>query len=188
MKGYSLEDDPQFKELKDQHKQFIRYLLEGRSAVDSYSLCYPKAGYNTAAAKGHELKHKPVVQELLRKNDYEGSHIIRDTANATVENLRAMAFADLGDIFKPDGTLKPIRSLPKALRISITEIEVEGDKVKWKLGGKTKALELLSKITKIAAEPTTQVEVNIISEEERDRAINEILIKANARDPDSSEE
>ena len=172
----SLHDDPEWRAIKkDTHKQFIQNILLGKSATEAYALSFPNSNRSTAAQKGHQLKNK--YSDLIARQSYIPSIAIERVANKTLENLMLLAFADIGDMVDANGVPKPIHDIPKPLRMAITEVEIDGDRVKYKVTGRTKALELLAKITKID-NPQPQIEINMISEEERKQKLMQILTVA----------
>ena len=158
--------------------------MKGNSATESYALAFPKAGRKTAAAKGYKLKNQ--YADIIERNAPINPDKIEDVANQTLHNLTLMAFADLGKMVDGNGMPLPLQKVPKEIRMAITEIEVEGDKLKYKVGGKLKALEVLAKIARLN-QPETEININLINEEERDSKIKEIIVRAMKRDESENE-
>lgn len=179
----SLENDEEYRKLKDTHKRFISHLLSGKNATESYSLVFPNASRATAGQHGWKLKDK--YKELIAKWTPIPSVALERVASQTLENLTLMAFADVADMVDKDGKPKALSDIPKPLRMAITEVEIDGDRVKYKVGGKAKALELLAKISRITNDQP-QVEITMISEEERQSRLKEIVVKALQREEEES--
>jgi len=181
----ALEDDEEYQNLKPVHQAFVHGILTGKNATDAYSLAFPKANRKTAGVKGSVLKAK--FADLIERNAPINLDKIDKVANATLNNLTLMAFADLKDMVDESGIPKKLHKMPKSLRMAITEVEVEGEKIKYKIGGKTKAMELLAKIAKLHVEQP-QIDISIITEEERDSKIKEIVVNAMSRKGDGNSE
>jgi hypothetical protein len=182
----SLADDEEYKAIKiEAHKQFILNIMKGHNATESYSLAFPNAGRKTAGVKGYKLKNQ--YANIIERNAPINPDKIEDVANQTLHNLTLMAFADLGKMVNAKGVPLPLHKVPKEIRMAITEIEVEGNKLKYKVGGKLKALEVLSKIARLNA-PETEINISLINEEERDSKIREIVVRAMNRNEEEQEE
>jgi hypothetical protein len=174
----ALEDDEEYQNLKPNHQAFVYNILTGKNATDSYALAFPKANRKTAGVKGSVLKEK--FSDMLHRHAPINLDKIDKVANQTLHNLTLMAFADIGDIVDSDGRPKALHKMPKPLRMAITEVEVEGEKIKYKIGGKTKAMEILAKIAKLHND-VPEINVSIITEEERESRLKEIVVKAMSR-------
>ena len=175
----SLDNDEEYKKLKGSHKVFIGHILSGKNATESYSLAFPNASRSTAGQHGWKLKDK--YKDLLAKWTPIPSVALERVASQTLENLTLMAFADVADMVDKDGKPKALIDIPKPLRMAITEVEIDGDRVKYKVGGKAKALELLAKISRISND-APQVEITMITEEERQSKLKEIVFNAMRRE------
>jgi hypothetical protein len=159
--------------------------MKGHSATESYALAFPKANRRTAGTKGHKLKVQ--YAEIIERNAPINPDKIENVANQTLHNLTLMAFADLGAMVGADGMPLPLHKVPKEIRMAITEVEIEGQKLKYKIGGKLKALEVLSKIARLHT-PETEININLINEEERDNKIKEIVVRAMSREEGDGED
>jgi len=180
---FSLEGDMDFLKLKKEHQEFLLHVLGGETRVHSYQLVYPKASYQVAANKSTALCRKKEIKGIIDRDRLARGSMIEAQAQKTIENLQAIAFADVDDLFDEAGKVKEIKNLPKAIRQSITEIEINGDGTyKLKLNGKIEALKLLAKITRLTSEHSTNVQVQVIAEGDRDAKIKDILVKAMARE------
>jgi len=172
----SLEDDKDYKAIKiPAHKEFITNILRGHSATESYALAFPHVKRNTAAAKGYKLKNQ--YGDIIERNAPINPDKVEAVAKETLHNLTLMAFADLGKMVDAKGEPLPLAKVPKEIRMAITEIEVEGDKLKYKVGGKLKAIEVLSKMVRLAP-AETEININLLNERQRDEKIQEIIVRA----------
>jgi len=176
--------EEEFDKLKPTHKEFITNILNGKSATESYALAFPNASRKTAGVKGHKLKTQ--YAHIIASSTQTNPDLVRDIAEQTIANLTLMAFADTSLMFDKKGMLKPLSSIPKEIRMSITEIEVKGKKVSYKIGGKLKALEILAKVARLT-ESQPEVSITIMTEEEKEKRIKEILVQAVRRDADEDD-
>jgi hypothetical protein len=180
-----IEEDPEYKNLKPLHKQFITLVLNGKSITDAYAELYPNASTRKiAGCKGSTLakKYAPLIDRYKPLT----SEAIKQIGEQTISNLTLMAFADLQDMFSKDGKLLPIKKMPIGIRMGITEVEVKGNKVSYKMGGKVKALEILAKVARLT-DNVPEVSITIMTEEEKENKIREILVKAVGRDEDGEQ-
>jgi len=177
----ALEGDLVFQKLKEPVQKFIMNVLAGFNFVQSYIMSHPGAE-NNAIIRGRawKLAARPDVRLIIDRENKLRASRIEEAAALTTENLLSMAFADVGEVIDENGKPRKLRELPDPLRKSITEIEVDGDCVKYRLGGKLKALEILGKMTNLFKEP--KVELNVITEEERTKRILEIIQAAKDRE------
>lgn len=176
----ALEDDEDYKAIKSEgHKRFIVNVLKGNNPTNAYRLAYPNHKYTVALTKASVLNKK--YGHIIERNAPIDSVKLEKIANQTLHHLTLMAFADLGDMIDKNGEVKPVHLIPKPIRMAITEIEVDGNKIKYKMGGKIKALEVLSKVARLHSEQP-EVNISLITEEERDSKIKEIVVRAMKRD------
>ena len=182
----SLSDDPDFKKIKvEGYRQFLTNLLAGHNGIKSYQMAYPNASPKTAGVKATQLKKK--FGHILERNSPINPDRIEDVANQTLHNLSLMAFADLGQMVDAKGMPLPLQQVPVEIRMAITEIEVDGEKLKYKVGGKIKALEILAKIARLHQPETASVNIELITEEERNSRLKEIVISAMTREDEDVE-
>ena len=176
----ALEDDEDYKKIKVQgHRDFIANVLKGNNPTQAYALAYPNQKHSAALTKGSLLKKK--YGHIIERNAPLDSVRLDKVANQTLHHLTLMAFADLGEMLDKNGEIKPIHLVPKHIRMAITEVEVDGNKIKYKMGGKIKALEVLSKVARLHQE-APEINISLITEEERDSKIKDIVVRAMKRD------
>ena len=180
----SISDDPEYMMAKESHKQFITNILNGMNNTEAYALAYPNASYKVCGSKGSILrtKYEPLINRYVPLTP---DHINKIT-DETIGNLTLMAFADASDMFGKDGKPLPIKKMPKAIRMGITEVEVKGNKVSYKIGGKLKALELLAKVARLT-DNAPEISITLMSEEEKEQKIREILVRAVGRDGENDD-
>lgn len=109
-----------------------------------------RAGYSpkTANEQGSRLLAKVhisgAIDEALRKIEDESAVTVERVRSALVE----MAEADPLSAFNDDGTLKPLNKIPKAVRMLLSGIELDGTRgelVKLRFSDRTRVFELLGK-------------------------------------------
>jgi len=180
-----LEADEDYKKLTNIQKKFVSNVINGFNYTEAYMQAGSKTNRRAAAVKGSELAIS--CRELIERHIFIPNTSIEKMADKTLGNLAAIAFADPAEIIdNKTGKPKALKDMPLNLRLAITEIEIEGDVVKYKFGGKTKSLEMLAKIGKLFNDQQN-VQVAIITEEDRDNKIREILISAANRNIESGD-
>lgn len=178
---------PQYLKLNPEQQIFTSGVISGLTLQEAYHAAYPQAGPKTVASKAYKLIKNENVAYCVREAKRDLAAGLEATQIATIESIKEMAFADPQEFMKVDGTPRKLKDVPKELRACITEVEFDGDKVKYKLTGKLKALELLAKMCRLTESQSTQVQVNIMTENERDDKIKEILVKAIGNDTDGND-
>jgi phage terminase small subunit len=105
-----------------------------------------RAGFSekTAYSIGHDLLKKPEVYHEIGRLMAKREKRLESTADEALLEIRRMAFYDPGDMFNPDGTLKPIDEIPVNVRRAITGLEVL--EVKEGRGAKRKTVGILKKV------------------------------------------
>lgn len=174
-----LEDDPEFKAIRiEKHKDFLVHVNRGSTAAEAYRLTYPKAKKQYSGKRGYELRKK--YNHILERHITLPPTEEEALGERTLENLTRMAFADVADMLGRDGQPLPINEIPVGLRMAITEVELNGKRVRYKIGGKLKALEVLTRIAKLEGD-SPLVHISLGSEGEREQRIYEILERAGER-------
>lgn len=182
----AIEDDPEWKSIKkNSHKQFISFMLAGKNSTEAYALSFPNASRKTAGQHGHQLKNK--YKDILARQAPIPSVALERVASQTLENLTLMAFADVVDMVDEHGKPRALQDIPKPLRMAITEVEIDGERVKYKVGGKAKAIEILARIARLT-ENDPKIEITMITEEERQSKLREIVINAMRREDSAEDE
>jgi len=135
-----------------------------------------RAGYSkkTAETCGPRLLRKVQIKKLVAKGFKKITDKCEVTAERVIAELGRLAFSDLGLLYRPDGTLKPITEWPEDARRAVAGIESEeifefergektnvGDLRKIKLWSKNNALETLARHFKLL---TDKVEVTDVTD------------------------
>jgi len=175
----SIEEHPDFKKAKESHQRFMLAIAAGHNATKAYELCYPNASKATCTSKGHTLKNK--YSHILAQQSIVSTATLERIGNQTLENIALMAFADPAELFDEQGKPRQLKDIPKNLRLSLSEVEIDGDRVRYKMGGKQRSLEILAKAVKLF-DDKSEINISLITEEQRDNKIREILINAVKRE------
>jgi phage terminase small subunit len=85
-----------------------------------------RAGYPQRSARqvGHELLRVPAVQTLIQAAWDKLRHANTVTVERVVEELRRLAFSDLGVFFDANGNLRPLQALTEEERSVLASIKV----------------------------------------------------------------
>ncbi len=110
-----------------------------------------RAGYNRQY--GRELLRKPTVKAEIAKRQEAAAENTGLTPERVLEELAAIAFADIRDAFNAEGNLKPVKDLPGHLVASI-EVRGKGTSTitKLRLWPKTQSLRDLGQHFKLFTE------------------------------------
>ena len=138
--------------LTEREEKFLHaMLLDPTSPTE----CYIKAGYSHKAAKtgAHRLMKKPFIAAALAKARDERSARTNIDADKLLVQLDAEAFADIGDLFNDDDTLKPIRQWPKVWRQGL----VAGIDVEELFEGRGESREKIGRVRKIKLADRTRI-------------------------------
>lgn len=163
-----------------QHELFALALAKGASVVDALE----RAGYARATGNGSRLMRRPEVKARVEELMAAAAERTQITVAEVLENMARIARADLREVFRPDGTLKPVSEWPTDAALAIAsvetrEISAKGKAVgvvqKVKLWDKTKALDLLGQhfgMLKQVVE--VKGPLDTVSNEELERFIGEL--------------
>jgi phage terminase small subunit len=85
-----------------------------------------RAGYasKTATQQGCKLLKDPVVQAEIHRLQAAKLHRSALTADRVLEELRRLAFADIRQLFTPEGALIPLHELPPEVAAALASVEV----------------------------------------------------------------
>lgn len=123
-----------------------------------------KAGYSekTAGAQGSRLLKSVKIQARCQELNADRKERTLIDADRILKELLDMAMVDISEAFNDDGSLKPIREIPKPIRRMISSLEINelfegfgkereqiGHVKKLRFWSKEKALELLGKHLKL---------------------------------------
>ncbi len=101
--------------------QFVAEYLVDRNATAAAI----RAGYSqkTAYSIGSENLSKPEIALAIADRTQQALDANGLTPARVLEEVRRLAFADLSEAFAEDGTLKPLRQIPKELRAAISSVK-----------------------------------------------------------------
>ncbi|RAK01614.1 terminase small subunit [Aliidiomarina maris] len=123
-----------------------------------------RAGYsaNSASKIGWELLQKDKLRDRIDEMMADTFQKLELNRENIIQELLALAMSDIGEMFNPDGTLRPLHEIPAATRRAISAIDVDelfegkgddreqiGYTKKLRLWDKPKSLELLGKHLKM---------------------------------------
>jgi phage terminase small subunit len=123
-----------------------------------------RAGYSpkTAQEQGSRLLSNVKIRQAIDERILARSKRTEITADTVLRELLRLARVDIGEAFKPDGSLKSIHDMPEDVRRAIAGVEVDelfhghgqdreqiGYTRKVKFWDKTRALELLGRHLKL---------------------------------------
>lgn len=126
-----------------------------------------RAGYTETSAKSQasRLLADDRIQERIAQLNAERMARVQVDADTVLRELLRIATSDIGEAFKDDGGLKPLKEIPTDIRRAIQSIEIDelfdgfgqdrhqiGHTKKLKFWDKTKALEMLGKHLKLFTE------------------------------------
>lgn len=138
------------KTLTDRQRRFIEEYIIDQNAEAAAR----RAGYanKTARAKGHILRHHPVIAKQIHQRLNNLTQEAGIKAQDVIQEVVAIAFANYADIveFDENGVrLKPSDQIPTVTLKAITSINSNATKfgvnTSVKMDGKLKALELLGR-------------------------------------------
>lgn len=110
-----------------------------------------RAGYaaSNSEVQAHTLLRNPKVQVMI-KEQIERAFRAQDLkVEAVLNEICKIAFMDPAEIFNEDGSMKPIQSIPRHVRIAITSMTPTRYGTSVKMESKMKALEMLGKYFKL---------------------------------------
>lgn len=109
-----------------------------------------RAGYSekTARQAGSQNLSKPAIQAEVARLTGDRNRRVELTADDVLQELRRIAFADVGELFD-GGKLRPLAEIPEGARRAISSLETTETKsgivTKIRLSDKIRALELAGK-------------------------------------------
>lgn len=133
--------------LTQKQQRFVKEYLVDACAAKAAS----RAGYSSksAAKIGYELLDKTVVSDEIKRLQCERSRSLKVDAEMVVQELAAIAFSSVGEIFDWENnsvTLKPLHSIPVKAVKAIQYIKIDPDgSVSVRLHDKMEALKGLGK-------------------------------------------
>jgi phage terminase small subunit len=136
------------------------YLSNGHNATAAAVT----AGYSATRPDeaGRRLLLRPDVQAIIAERAKAVSDLTEMTTETWARELRAIAFSTIGDLFGPDGKLRPLRDLPAHTLAAISSIKVHpSGAVEYKLWNKNQALETVARHLGLFSRDNEQLQSNI---------------------------
>lgn len=130
--------------LTDKQKRFCdEYLSNGMNATQAAI----SAGYSPKAAKeqGSRLLTYVNIQDYIASKQIKVASKLHLTQEMVVQELARIGFSSIKNLFKPDGTLKPLNEWDDDISAAVSSIEVEEIRQGRKVIGHTKKVKLWSK-------------------------------------------
>ena len=121
----------------ERQKTFVEaYLSNGHNAAQAA----------IAAGTGGKYQ-KPAVQALLAKRAKEIAELVEMNTQNGAEELRAIAFSDVGDLVDDRGKPIPMSELPPHVRAAISSVKVtpDGKVIEYKFWDKPGALQTMAR-------------------------------------------
>ncbi|TSA28595.1 terminase small subunit [bacterium] len=109
--------------LNPQQEQFCHEYLKDKNATRAYI----RAGYSTEGARQNagRLMTNDYVCAKINELITEQFNNLKVTATRVLKSLLEIAETDPADAFTEDGSLKPMKEIPKPLRKAIASIDIE---------------------------------------------------------------
>lgn len=155
------------------------------NGAKAYRKFHPKASQQTAEVKFSQIKAIPAVAEYIEQVKRETAERNKITIDECVELLSNMARFDITDMYNEDGTLKNLKDMPKAARLSIEGIEVDELFVAGNNVGLTKKIKLSSRRANIVElmkhlggyekDNAQKTNITVFTPEQREARIQELL-------------
>lgn len=159
-------DQPTGRKLTPQEQRFLdEYIAGDGNATQAYLKAFPTHSYGTARCESSKLLANPSILAELDAVREASKRALRVSVLKVVQEIAAVAFADIGDAFEPDpaggmDTPKPLSKIKPLVRKAMQsarvkrrkmrqkgsdEIAEEVEEVEYKFHDKLAALEKLCK-------------------------------------------
>ena len=111
------------KKLTKKQDRFCReYIIDFNGTRSAISAAFSK---KTAAEQSYQLLQESHIQERLKKLIEERQKRTQTKADDAMNECCRIAFADVGQAFNEDNTLKAIHEMPEDIRRAVSGIEVD---------------------------------------------------------------
>jgi len=134
----------------ERHQMFVEHYSASFNAQEAAL----SAGFSKKGAKqqGYSLLKREDVQGALRERMVNKFNSTRMEADEVINMLTSMATVDPLDVYDDNGNVRPLKDIPKAARLCITEISHGQFGMRVKFDGRLKALELIGRHLKMWSE------------------------------------
>lgn len=132
---------------KERHALFVSAIVRGENQTQAYVA----AGYSKkcAAQGASRLRDDPAIERAIRHERARLRMITPDlTPERLLQELGCIAYGDVGQLVNETGEFVPVHEMDEPTRRALASIEVDRKKntVKYRLGDKRAAVELIAKI------------------------------------------
>ena len=146
----------------ERHELFCIEAASRNNATRSYMQVYPDASYRSARAASIRLLGDEGVSKRVAFLKTQAAENLKFDKSRVLLEISKLAFSDIRDLFRPDGSLIPPHELDADIAAAVVSMEYEeltagegeskrviGRRIKLKLADKTRNLELLGKHLKL---------------------------------------
>ena len=121
------------------------YLSNGNNAAQA-AIAVGVGGKRPRAA-GWKLLHHPEVQRMIAARARHIAELAGMTTESWARELSAVAFSSIGDIYRPDGALRPVCELAPHVQAAIASVKMtpDGSAVEYKFWDKIGALQIMAR-------------------------------------------
>ncbi len=116
------------KGLTPRQERFLGEYLTDLNGTAAYRRAFPACSYNTARTEAARLLANPCIRSELAAARRDVKRLTQATAERVIQEIAAIAFADVFDLFDhtPDGlALRSFRDVPPEARRAIASLKVK---------------------------------------------------------------
>ena len=110
--------------LTDSQQRFVDEYLVDLNGTQAYRRAFPGASYRTAMVEGCRLLRTPKIRSEITAARKAQQQRTRVTADKVLREYARLAFSDVHDLFRDDGTLRPAREVPVDTRRAVQSVKV----------------------------------------------------------------
>jgi phage terminase small subunit len=110
-------------------QRFVDAYIATPNAVRAYRAAYPNTSYRSAAVQAHWLLKKPNIRAEIEAGRRAQQRRTRLSADRVLRELARVAFADVGELFDPDGRLREPHRVPLETRRALASVKVTRERV-----------------------------------------------------------
>ena len=102
---------------------FIERWMVRHNATRAYQDAYPNATYNTAHSEGSRLFNDPRISQQITRLLAEERKRLRHSATRVTDELAALAFSCLSDVYTKDGTIIAPADMPRDIAAAVKKVK-----------------------------------------------------------------
>lgn len=110
--------------LTPRDQRFLEQYLIDLNGTRAYRRAFPGCTYHTARNEAAKLLAKPCIVDEVAAARRDSERRTRVTADRALRAAGRMAFADPLELVNPDGSARPLWTIPEELRAAIVGVEV----------------------------------------------------------------